>query len=191
LDRGDYWQCAFVIPKGGAESLKQTGLDAVRKVIARVAPEFADRTSALADWDQIKLLTVTIDRLRQWARSGLLCIGDCAHAMSPIGGVGINLAIQDAVAAANLLGPILRQRAPTLAELQRVQQRRELPTRLIQNLQMAIQDRVMTRVLNLQADPKPPFLVKLLDRCAYLRRIPAWLVGIGFRREHVRLPEQK
>ena len=190
LDRGDYWQCAFVIPKGGAQTLKEAGLDAFRKAIVRVAPEFADRTPALADWDQIKLLTVTVDRLRQWARAGLLCIGDCAHAMSPIGGVGINLAIQDAVAAANLLGPILRDRAPTLAELHRVQERRELPTRLIQNLQMAVQDRVMTRVLNLRADPKPPLLVKLLNGSAYLRRFPAWLVGIGFRPEHVRLPEQ-
>jgi 2-polyprenyl-6-methoxyphenol hydroxylase-like FAD-dependent oxidoreductase len=189
LDRGDYWQCAFVIPKGGADSLKQAGLDAFRKLIARVAPEFADRTSALADWDQIKLLTVTIDRLRQWARPGLLCIGDCAHAMSPIGGVGINLAIQDAVAAANLLAEILRERAPSLAELHRVQRRRELPTRLIQFLQMGIQNRVMTRVLNLQADPKPPFFMKLLNRCAYLRRIPARLVGIGFRPEHVRIAD--
>jgi 2-polyprenyl-6-methoxyphenol hydroxylase-like FAD-dependent oxidoreductase len=190
LDRGDYWQCAFVIAKGGAESLKEAGLDAFRKLIARVAPEFSDRTSALTDWDQIKLLTVTVDRLRQWARPGLLCIGDCAHAMSPIGGVGINLAIQDAVAAANLLGPILRERAPWLAELRRVQKRRELPTRLTQSLQMAIQNRVMTRVLNLRADPKPPFLVKLLNAWPYLRRIPARLVGIGFRPEHVRIAEQ-
>ena len=190
LDRGDYLQCAFVIDKGGADSLKQAGLEEFRKVIARVAPEFADRTSALTDWDQIKLLTVTIDRLRQWAKAGLLCIGDCAHAMSPIGGIGINLAIQDAVATANLLAGILRERAPSLAELHRVQQRRELPTRLIQNLQMAIQNSVMTRVLNLRADPKPPFIVKLLNRCAYLRRFPAWLVGIGFRPEHVRIAEQ-
>ena len=190
LDRGDYWQCAFVIPKGAAESLKQSGLDAFRKLIARVAPEFSDRTSALTDWDQIKLLTVTVDRLRQWARPGLLCIGDCAHAMSPIGGVGINLAIQDAVAAANLLADILRERAPTLPELQRVQKRRELPTRLTQGLQMAIQNRVMTRVLNLRADPKPPFLVKLLNAWPYLRRIPARLVGIGFRPEHVHVAEQ-
>jgi 2-polyprenyl-6-methoxyphenol hydroxylase-like FAD-dependent oxidoreductase len=191
LDRGDYLQCAFVIAKGGADSLRAAGLDAFRNAIARVAPEFAERTSALTDWDQIKLLTVTIDRLRQWARPGLLCIGDCAHAMSPIGGVGINLAIQDAVAAANLLAGILRERAPTLDELRRVQQRRELPTRLMQNLQIAIQDRVMTRILNLRADPKPPFMVKLLNRSAYLRRIPARLVGTGFRPEHVRIAEHK
>ena len=186
LDRGDYWQCAFVIPKGGADALRRAGLSELRKLIARVAPEFADRTAALTDWDQVKLLTVTIDRLREWARPGLVCIGDCAHAMSPIGGVGINLAIQDAVATSNILGPILRQRAPTLAELQRVQRRRELPTRLIQNLQIAIQNNVMARVLNLKSDPKPPFAVKLLNRCPYLRRIPAWLIGVGFRPEHVR-----
>jgi 2-polyprenyl-6-methoxyphenol hydroxylase-like FAD-dependent oxidoreductase len=152
-----------------------------------VAAEFADRTSSLTDWDQIKLLTVTVDRLREWARPGLLCIGDCAHAMSPIGGVGINLAIQDAVATANILGPILRERAPTLAELQRVQSRREFPTRIIQKIQMLIQNNVMTRVLSLKADPKPPFAVKLLNRCPYLRRFPAWLVGVGFRPEHVHL----
>ena len=189
LDRGDYWQCAFVIPKGGADALRRSGLPELRKLIARVAPEFADRTSQLTDWDQIKLLTVTIDRLREWARPGLLCIGDCAHAMSPIGGVGINLAIQDAVATANIIGPILRERAPTLSELQRVQARREFPTRIIQNIQIAIQNRVMTRVLNLKTDPKPPFAVKLLNRCPYLRRIPARLVGIGFRPEHVHLTE--
>jgi len=190
LDRGDYWQCAFVIAKGGAETLMQGDLAAFRSAIARVAPEFADRTSELTDWDRFKLLTVTVDRLRQWARPGLLCIGDCAHAMSPIGGVGINLAIQDAVAAANILAPILRERVPSLGELNRIQQRRALPTRLTQGLQMAIQNRVMTRVLNLKTDPKPPFMVKLLNRCAYLRRIPARLVGIGFRPEHVRIAEQ-
>jgi 2-polyprenyl-6-methoxyphenol hydroxylase-like FAD-dependent oxidoreductase len=186
LDRGDYWQCALVIPKGGADSLRQSGIDAFRKLIVRVAPIFADRVAELCDWDQIKLLTVIIDRLREWARPGLLCIGDCAHAMSPIGGVGINLAIQDAVAAANILALALKHGAPPLEVLKQVQRRRELPTRLTQNMQILIQDRVMTRVLTLKQEPKPPFFVKLLNRFALLRRIPARLVGIGFRPEHVR-----
>jgi 2-polyprenyl-6-methoxyphenol hydroxylase-like FAD-dependent oxidoreductase len=185
IDRGDYWQCAFVIPKGGAEALKKLGLESFRKLIVRVAPEFEDRVALIADWDQVKLLTVKIDRLREWCRPGLLCIGDCAHAMSPIGGVGINLAVQDAVAAANLLGPVLRTRAPTLPELRKLRARRLLPTRIVQRVQIAIQNNVMTRVLKLQRDPKPPFPVKLLDRIAILRRIPARLVGLGFRPEHV------
>jgi 2-polyprenyl-6-methoxyphenol hydroxylase-like FAD-dependent oxidoreductase len=190
LDRGDYWQCAFVIAKGGAEALRQTGLDDFRKLIARVAPIFADRVAELTDWDQIKLLTVKVDRLREWCRPGLLCIGDSAHAMSPIGGVGINLAVQDAVAAANQLADPLLHGAPRLEDLQAIQKRRDLPTRLTQKIQMMVQDRVMTRVLNLKQDPKPPFAVMLLDRFAFLRRISARLVGIGFRPEHVHTPER-
>jgi len=190
LDRGDYWQCAFVIAKGGAEALRQAGLDNFRKVIVRVAPIFADRVAELTGWDQIKLLTVKVDRLREWCRPGLLCIGDAAHAMSPIGGVGINLAVQDAVATANHLAEPLQAGAPRLEELQAIQKRRELPTRITQKIQMLVQDRVMTRVLNLKHDPKPPFAVKLLDRCAFLRRIPARLVGVGFRPEHVHTPER-
>ena len=186
LDRGEYWQCALVIAKGGAEQLRARGLDAFRALIVRVAPGFADRVGELQDWNQIKLLTVTVDRLTRWYREGLLCIGDAAHAMSPIAGVGINLAIQDAVAAANILSDALRAGAPSQDLLTKVQKRRMLPTKLTQGLQRAIQNRVMTRVLNLKSDPKPPFAVKLLDRFAWLRRIPARLVGIGFRPEHVR-----
>src|SRR5207253_3608024 len=161
----------------------------LRKLIARVAPEFADRASELADWDQIKLLTVTIDRLREWARPGLLCIGDCAHAMSPIGGVGINLAIQDAVATANILGPILRERTPSESELHVVQQRRNFPTRATQRLQILVQNNVIRRVLG---SPKPltlPWPLKLLRRWPILRRIPARVIGVGFRPEHVKTPE--
>jgi 2-polyprenyl-6-methoxyphenol hydroxylase-like FAD-dependent oxidoreductase len=191
LDRGDYWQCALVIPKGEAERLRERGLDAFRKLIARVAPEFEARVAELADWNQIKLLTVTVDRLMEWARPGLLCIGDCAHAMSPIAGVGINLAVQDAVAAANILAEPLRNGTPPLEMLRKVQKRRVLPTRLTQKLQMLIQDRVMTRVLRLKREPKPPLIVKLLNRFSFLRRIPARMVGIGFRAEHVRIPERK
>jgi 2-polyprenyl-6-methoxyphenol hydroxylase-like FAD-dependent oxidoreductase len=189
LDRGDYWQCAFVISKGGADSLHQHGLDALRGAIARVAPEFKDRVGELTDWNQVKLLTVTVDRLREWCRPGLLCIGDCAHAMSPIGGVGINLAVQDAVAAANILWEPLKIGMPSIQQLQRVQKRRALPTYLTQKMQMLVQDRVMKRVLNLKHEPRPPLAVRLLDRFAFLRRIPARLVGIGFRPEHVHVPE--
>ena len=188
LDRGDYWQCALVISKGGAERLRVEGIDAFRDLIVKVAPSFADRVGELQSWDQIKLLTVKVNRLREWCRPGLLCIGDAAHAMSPIGGIGINLAIQDAVAAANILAPTFAHGVPTLGDLKRVQQRREFPTRMTQRLQMAIQDRVMTRVLAATRDPKPPLAVRLLNHFPVLRRIPARLVGIGFRPEHVRSP---
>jgi len=189
LDRGDYWQCALVISKGGAESLRAQGLDAFRRTIVRVAPPFANRVDEIQDWDQVKLLTVKVNRLREWCRPGLLCIGDAAHAMSPIGGIGINLAIQDAVATANILAPVLaRGVRPSLENLKRVQQRRMFPTKMTQRLQMIMQDRVMTRVLAAKRDPKPPLPVKLLNRFAFLRRIPARIIGIGFRPEHVRSP---
>jgi len=132
LDRGDYWQCAFVICKGGAEALRNDGLDSFRRKLAKIVPSFADRVGELQSWDQIKLLTVKVNRLEKWCRPGLLCIGDAAHAMSPIGGVGINLALQDAVAAANILAPsMMRGGIPSLDDLDRVQRRRELPTRQI------------------------------------------------------------
>ena len=189
LDRGDYWQCALVISKDGAENLRAEGLEAFRQSILKVAPSFADRVGEIQSWDQVKLLTVKVNRLREWCRPGLLCIGDAAHAMSPVGGIGINLAIQDAVAAANSLAPVFaRGSVPSLDDLKRVQQRREFPTKMTQALQMAIQDRVMTRVLAAKSDPKPPYAVKLLNRFPFLRRIPARIVGIGFRPEHVRSP---
>ena len=189
LDRGDYWQCALVIPKGGAETLRAQGLDAFRHTIVRVAPSFANRVGEITDWDQVKLLTVKVNRLTEWCRPGLLCIGDAAHAMSPIGGIGINLAIQDAVATANILAPVLaRGVRPSLDDLKRVQALRTFPTRMTQRLQMAMQDRVMTRVLAAKVDPKPPLPVKMLNRFAFLRHIPARIIGVGFRPEHVRSP---
>ena len=154
----------------------------------KVAPPFADRVAELQDWDQIKLLTVKVNRLREWCRPGLLCIGDAAHAMSPVGGIGINLAIQDAVATANILAPVIARGVPSLDDLKRVQQRREFPTRMTQTLQMAVQNNVMTRMLALTENPKPPYAVKLLNRFPILRRIPARVVGIGFRPEHVHSP---
>ena len=189
LDRGEYWQCAYVIPKGGYEELRQRGLDAFRASIADVVPFLADRVSAITSWSDVKLLTVRIDRLRQWHRPGLLCIGDAAHAMSPIGGVGINLAIQDAVAAANLLYKPLQRGIPTAAELQAVQRRRELPTRITQRMQVIVQNAVLVRTLQAKGPVKVPRAVRFLNRYPLLRRIPARLVGMGFRPEHVRTPE--
>jgi 2-polyprenyl-6-methoxyphenol hydroxylase-like FAD-dependent oxidoreductase len=188
LDRGDYWQCALVISKGGIDALRAEGIEAFRRAIVKVAPPFANRVGEIQDWDQVKLLTVKVNRLRVWCRPGLLCIGDAAHAMSPIGGIGINLAIQDAVATANILAPVFARGAPSLDDLKRVQRRREFPTKMTQGLQMAMQDRVMTRVLAAKTDPKPPLPVKLLNRFLFLRRIPARVIGIGFRPEHVRSP---
>ncbi len=187
LDRGDYWQCAFVIAKGGFEFVRSAGLGNFRAEIVRLAPHFADRVVEIADWDQVSLLTVTVNRLEQWDLPGLLLIGDAAHAMSPIGGVGINLAIQDAVAAANVLAPKLRAGAVSRADLHAVQRRRELPTKLTQALQMAVQNRVISNVLRATATPRPPLFVRMLDRMPVLRRIPARVLGMGFRPEHVRI----
>src|SRR5207245_443395 len=152
LNRADYWQCAFVIPKGDIEAIRQKGLAAFREDIASVAPFLRGRTDELKDWNDIKLLTVAVDRLRQWWRSGLLCLGDSAHAMSPVGGVGINLAIQDAVAAANILVEPFRRGAPSMRDLDAVERRRTLPTRLTQRLQLLVQDRVFSRALGTGRD---------------------------------------
>jgi 2-polyprenyl-6-methoxyphenol hydroxylase-like FAD-dependent oxidoreductase len=270
IQRGDYWQCAFVIPKGGFDAMRERGLPAFREEIARLSPYFRERVVELKSWDDIKLLTVTVDRLKQWYRPGLLCIGDAAHAMSPIGGVGINLAIQDAVAAANILAPAFRRGsipgavllmdalnsemspgdsalpeaiamglAPSQAgassaarfdspflrnslendgvpsggiagsgavsadnrvapapevpdstvtedDLAAVQRRRTFPTRMTQRMQVFIQNRVMGRVLASQKQLSVPWVIKLLTHFPVLRRIPAYVVGLGFRPERVR-----
>ena len=185
LNRGDYWQCGFVIPKGSRDQLQEQGLPAFRDAVAQLAPFMADRVGELHDWEPIKLLTVQVDRLRKWYRPGLLCIGDAAHAMSPIGGVGINLAIQDAVATANLLAAPLRVGQPTVQDLQRVQQRREWPARMTQRVQLLIQDRVIKRVLADGGKLSPPFAIRLLALLPFLRRIPARMIGLGVRPEHV------
>ena len=185
LNRDDYWQCAYLIRKGNFDRIKQKGLAAFHADVISVAPFLQDRMDEVGTWDDIKLLTVRVDRLRTWYRSGLLCIGDAAHAMSPIGGVGINLAIQDAVAAANILAGPLARRTVALADLQRVQRRRELPARITQAVQVFIQDRVIRRVLGTNEQIPVPWPLKLLRRWPLLRRLPARLVGIGFRPEHV------
>jgi 2-polyprenyl-6-methoxyphenol hydroxylase-like FAD-dependent oxidoreductase len=189
IDRGDYWQVAYVIPKGRYEEIRRKGLPALREAIAVMAPFFRERVGELREWSDVKLLTVRVDHLRRWYRPGLLCIGDAAHAMSPIGGVGINLAIQDAVAAANILAAPLRNGAVSEANLEAVQQRRELPTRLTQRVQVFMQERVIRSVLSsTQLTTSLPLALRLLRRWPLLQRIPAYLVGIGIRAEHVRIP---
>ena len=190
LNRGDYWQCAYVIPKGSVEEVRRRGLEDFRAGIERAVPMFAGRTGEIASWDQVKLLTVAVDRLKRWHRSGLLCIGDAAHAMSPIGGVGVNLAVQDAVAAANILAEPLRAGAVDDDLLAKVQARREFPTRVTQRIQLLMQDRVIRNVLAERGELKPPLFVKLLRRFPILRRIPARLLGLGVRPEHIRTPER-
>jgi len=187
LDRGDYWQCAYVIKKDGFAEIRTRGIESFRGEISRIAPFLADRVGELRDWDDIKLLAVMVDRLEQWWRPGLLCIGDSAHAMSPIGGVGINLAIQDAVAAANILAQPLRDGTAD-RYLASVQRRRMLPTRLTQALQVLVQERVMDPVLRSERPITAPWPVRLFNHVPWLRRIPARLIGLGFRPEHVRSP---
>ncbi len=185
LDRGDYWQCALIIRKGSAEAVKARGLEAFRAQVAALArrPD-ADEIASL---DDVRVLTVVVDRLKQWHRPGLLCIGDAAHAMSPIGGVGINLAIQDAIAAANILAAPLRQGRLTEDDLARVQRRRTFPTRATQRMQIAIQNRVIDPVLSASGPLRPPWIARLMQRLTFLQAIPARLVGMGFRPEHVDL----
>ena len=189
IDRGDYWQCAYVIPKGGFDEVRRKGLDAFRRSLVEINPALGDRVQEIASWDDIKLLTVVIDRLKRWYRDGLLCIGDAAHAMSPVGGIGINVAIQDAVAAGNILGPALRKGPVSESILVEVQKRREWPTRMTQRLQVIIQNVIIRNVLQMQKKPRAPFLVKLLNWFPGLRRIPGRIIGMGFRPEHVRTPE--
>jgi 2-polyprenyl-6-methoxyphenol hydroxylase-like FAD-dependent oxidoreductase len=189
IDRGDYWQCAYVIAKGMAEAIKQRGLAEFREHVAQIAPFVRDRVGEVRSWDDAKLLTVVVDRLKEWCRPGLLCIGDSAHAMSPVGGVGINLAIQDAVATANILAVPLRNGAVEVTQLRAVQRRREFPTKVTQRIQVYIQDRIIQRVLSSQASLSLPFPLRLLRRFPFLRRIPARLVGMGVRPEHVQSPE--
>jgi len=188
IQRGDYWQCGLVIAKGGFDRVQAAGLDAFRTRVRELAPFLGGRVNELADWEQVKLLTVRVDRLRHWYRPGLLCIGDAAHAMSPVGGVGINLAIQDAVAAANLLAAKLRDGDVTERDLEAVQRRRSFPTRVTQALQLAVQNRVIAPTLGATTNPTPPLVVRLFAQFAPLRRIPARIVGLGVRPEHITSP---
>jgi len=191
LNRTTYWQCAMVIPKGGFTALKAEGISGFRARLRGLAGFARDRVEAIESFDDVKLLTVTIDRLTRWWRLGLLCIGDAAHAMSPVGGVGIILAIQDAVAAANVLAPILKRRAPRRSELKRIQARREFPTRVTQWVQVRIQNNVLASTIRSQVTPRAPLFLHLLNHWRWLRQWPARFVGIGVRPEHVRTPVEK
>jgi 2-polyprenyl-6-methoxyphenol hydroxylase-like FAD-dependent oxidoreductase len=191
LDRGDYWQCAYIIPKGGFQDLQHRGLPAFRRSIVELNPFLEDRVGEIKSWEDVKLLTVIVDRLKRWYRPGLLCIGDAAHAMSPVGGVGINLAVQDAVAAANILAVPLRQGPVSVDLLKKVQERRQWPTEMTQSLQLAVQKRIISNVLATKQNLTAPFVVKLLNWFPILRRLPARLIGIGFRPEHINSPEIK
>jgi 2-polyprenyl-6-methoxyphenol hydroxylase-like FAD-dependent oxidoreductase len=187
LNRGDYWQCAFVIGKGSLDAVRARGLETLRARFAKALGLPLERMLEIASWDHVKLLTVQVNRLERWAREGLLCIGDAAHAMSPIGGVGINLAIQDAVAAANRLHGEFGSGSPPLRALEAVQRRRHFPTRVTQRFQVLVQTRILQRVLE-GAPIRLPLAARLLGRFPLLRRIPARMIGMGIRPEHVRSP---
>jgi 2-polyprenyl-6-methoxyphenol hydroxylase-like FAD-dependent oxidoreductase len=190
IDRGSYWQAATLLPKGSFEELKARGLPALLAELEGLAPDLAPLDAVLKDWSQFSLLSVALDRLERWHCPGLLAIGDAAHAMSPIGGIGINLAIQDAVATANILSDALRHQGNADLLLERVERRRRFPTRLIQSGQKLIQDRVIASVLdNARVIARPPWLLRILDRFPLLRRIPGRIIGLGIRRERVTSPE--
>jgi len=189
LDRGTYWQCAYVIPKGGIERVKARGLDAFRDAVVEMTPFFRDRIGEIKSWDDVKLLTVSVNRLREWHKPGLLCIGDAAHAMSPVGGVGINLAVQDAVATANVLAVPLKEKRVTRELLAAVQRRRDFPMRVIQRIQVVVQNMLLAPALSSTERPRPPWPMKLMSRFPVLQRIPARVIGMGFRPEHVHSPD--
>ncbi len=189
LNRGDYWQCGFVIPKGTVREMHAQAISTFHASIVRLAPFVSDRVQEVDHWNVVKLLTVQVDRLSRWYRPGLLCIGDAAHAMSPVGGVGINLAIQDAVAAANVLAVPLREDRLTTEDLRSVQMRRAWPTKMTQSVQLLIQSCVIKPVLAGSGRLSPPLLVQFMTRFPSLRRIPARMIGLGVRPEHVRSPD--
>lgn len=186
INRGDYWQCAYIIRKGYFDNIKLEGLQAFHHHIQKHAPFLRERVHEITDWQQVKLLTVTLDYLTQWHKDGLLCIGDAAHAMSPVGGVGINLAIQDAVATANIIGDALKQHSLTLEQLSQVQKRRHWPTRMTQRLQLRIHKRIICRVLNADRPLHPPLLLKWASKLPWFTRFMGRLIGIGFRSEHIK-----
>jgi 2-polyprenyl-6-methoxyphenol hydroxylase-like FAD-dependent oxidoreductase len=194
IDRRDYWQCGYVIAKGSLEAIQQKGLTAFQQNVAAIFPEAADRVGLLDTWDKIKLLTVQVNRVKRWYKPGLLCIGDAAHAMSPVGGVGINLAVQDAVAASNILAVPLTERRVTIDDLAKVQKRREFPMRMTQAFQVLVQNRVLAPTLDGTLG-KPPLAMRLLKWFPALRALPARWIGIGVRPEHIhsapRWPEKE
>lgn len=191
IDRGDYWQCAYVIPKGQFEAVKSRGLDALRADVVHIAPVLQPGIADVKTWDDIKLLTVAINRLERWTRPGLLCIGDAAHAMSPVGGVGINLAVQDAVAAANILATKLLNGALSEHDLDMVRKRREFPVRMTQQFQVMMQNNVITTALDDSKLFNVPLAVRIINAIPFLQGLLARVIGLGFRPEHVHSPEKK
>ncbi len=189
LDRGDYWQCGFIIAKGQFDDIKAAGLDKFKLAIASLAPFLSQSVVEITDWEQIKFLSVTIDHMHIWHKPGLLLLGDAAHAMSPLGGVGINLAVQDAVAAANVLVPSFRNGVPQESDCAKIQERREFPTRMTQRMQVFMQDKFLTPYLRSHGPLRLPFVLRLFQKIPPLRWIPARLMGIGFRPEHVHVQE--
>ncbi|MFL5282153.1 MAG: FAD-dependent oxidoreductase [Rhodopila sp.] len=188
IDRGTHWQCGYVIPKGSYDSEQRGNIEGFRNRVRRLAPHLADRLAEIGSWDDVKLLTVTVDRLERWWCPGLLCIGDSAHAMSPIGGVGINLAIQDAIAAANILARPLLGHAVTDRELTRVQARRSWPARATQSVQLLAQKRIIANILGGDRPLQPPLALRILSSEGWMRRMLARLIGVGFRPEHPATP---
>ena len=189
LNRGDYWQCAFVIPKASYDRVQAAGIAAFRTSLASILPIPPSRANEIQSWDQLKLLTVQVNRLKRWWRKGFLCIGDAAHAMSPIGGVGVNLAVQDAVAAANHLAVPLREQRLGEQHLQAIEARRVWPTRVTQRLQLNFQRTVIGAALSAQDRFEPPLMLRALLSVPGFNRLPARLIGLGVRPEHVRSPE--
>lgn len=187
LDRGEYWQCAYLIAKGAYETIREQGLEKFRFEIARLAPFLSPSVVELKDWEQVKLLSVTVDRVEEWQKDGLLLIGDAAHAMSPIGGVGINLAIQDAIASANVLVPAFRAGKPTTHDTRKVQERRYAPTKRMQKLQVFLQNKMLLPFLSERGHVKVPFFLRLFQWIPPLRAIPANIIGLGFRPERIKI----
>lgn len=185
LNRGDYWQCAYVIAKGANERVRSQGLAAFHEGLGRLLPFEAERAESIEDWEQVKLLVVQVNRMQRWHMPGFLCIGDAAHAMSPVGGVGVNLAVQDAVATANLLAAKLKAGAMNEDDLAAVQTRREFPARMTQRMQLFVQKNLISGVLEAKTVPRAPLVMRLIASVPLLKRIPAWLIGIGLRAEHV------
>ncbi len=186
FDRGDYWQCAYVIPKGQNDAVRARGLDAFRNDVIGMAPILASGISGVRTWDDVKLLTVAINRLKRWTKPGLLCIGDAAHAMSPVGGVGVNLAIQDAVATANLLAARLASGCPSEQELDAVRRRREFPVRMTQALQVIVQNNIISAAIGPRKQPlRVPIVARIINAIPWLQGIPARFIAVGVRPEHV------
>jgi 2-polyprenyl-6-methoxyphenol hydroxylase-like FAD-dependent oxidoreductase len=185
LNRGDYWQCAFVIPKGADARVREAGLAAFQDMVAALVPFDGQRAHAISSFDDVKLLSVQVDRLKTWWQPGFLCIGDAAHAMSPVGGVGVNLAVQDAVATANRLAAPLRESRLTDQDLAAVQTRREWPTEMTQRIQLFMQDTIISRALSADGPLTPPLPLRAIKWLPSLARLPARLIGLGVRPEHV------